>query len=204
MYLPKSFEQTDLPTLHNLMEEYNFATLVSQQQGQPIASHLPFLLDRQAGQFGTLKAHMAQANPQWRSFEDGEVLVIFQGPHAYISPSWYEVSPSVPTWNYAIIHAYGRAKPLADAAALHDMMGSLVDRHESGLDQPWSMAGLSEQYTQNMLAAIVAFEIEITRLEGKFKLNQNRSETDQQQVAAELAKGDPLARHTAAMMQPKK
>jgi len=108
MYIPNSHRADDRAQLHGLMRQYNFATLVTQHEDAPFATHLPFLLDTERGAHGTLLAHLARANPQWRDFVAGrEVLVIFQGPHAYISPSWYQVHPSVPTWNYAVVHAYG-------------------------------------------------------------------------------------------------
>ncbi len=202
MYIPSSFRQDDLASLHALMTEYNFATLVSQHEGKPVASHLPFLLQAEPGQFGTLWTHLAKANPQWRSLTEGEVLVIFQGPHAYISPSWYEVVPSVPTWNYAVVHAYGQARRMDEAATLHEFMGGLVHRHEDGFSQPWRFEELADDYVQKMMAAIVGFEIEITRLEGKFKLSQNRSAQDQHNVVEALQGGDELARETARMMRP--
>src|SRR6476620_10303297 len=109
MYLPKSFQIEDLGELHAFILAHNFASLITQHQGAPFATHLPFLLDAERGPHGTLLAHMARANPQWRGFASGQpALVIFQGPHTYISPSWYEpIAPSVPTWNYATVHAYG-------------------------------------------------------------------------------------------------
>src|SRR5262245_32627214 len=107
MYIPNSFREDDQAELHDLMRQNNFAILVTQHGGAPFATHAPFLLDAERGPHGTLLAHIARANPQWRDFDgQQEALVIFQGPHAYISPSWYEVAPSVPTWNYAAVHAY--------------------------------------------------------------------------------------------------
>src|SRR6476619_6129904 len=132
MYLPKSFQVEDLPELHAFMRAYNFATLVTQHEGAPFATHLPFLLDAERGPHGMLLAHMARANPQWRDFAAaGEALVIFQGPHAYISPSWYETHPSVPTGNYAVGHGYGRPQSVEDQAMLRHMLETLVDTHEA-------------------------------------------------------------------------
>src|SRR5260370_40830619 len=123
MYIPKAFREDDIKTLHTFMREYSFATLVTQQEGMPFASHLPFLLDREQGPYGTLLAHMARANPQWRDFDGTqEALVIFQGPHAYISPSWYQASLSVPTWNYAVAHAYGQPRIIEDQAILYTLL----------------------------------------------------------------------------------
>ena len=202
MYLPNSFRAEDRAQLHGLMRAYNFAILITQHDGAPFATHLPFMLDAERGPHGTLLAHMARANPQWRDFASGgEALVIFQGPHAYISPSWYETHPSVPTWNYAIVHAYGVPRPIEDHDRLYRMLEALVDTHEAGFDQPWRM-DLPGDYMDKMMRAVVGFEIEITRLEGKLKLSQNRSEHDQRGVAEMLAaSSDPLGADVAALME---
>jgi transcriptional regulator len=201
MYLPKSFQIEDLAELHAFMRAYSFASLVTQHQGAPFASHLPFLLDAERGPHGTLLAHMARANPQWRDFAGGgEALVIFQGPHAYISPSWYETHPSVPTWNYAVVHAYGMPQVVEDLATLRHMLETLVDSLEAAFAQRWGM-NLPHDYLDKMMRAVVGFEIEITRLEGKLKLSQNRSEHDQNQVAEALGQSEnPLDLGVAAMM----
>jgi len=203
VYLPKSFEQKDLASLHELMSQYSFATLVTTSATDGlVASHLPLLLDATRGTYGTLVGHLARANHQWRDFENaGETLVIFQGPHTYISPSWYETVPSVPTWNYAVIHAYGQPRLLEGYAPMHGLLQSLVQTHEAQFAHPWPL-DLPSDYMHTMMAAIVGFEIEITRLEGKFKLSQNRTLPDQQLVTAALEQLDePLASHVAAMMQ---
>jgi transcriptional regulator len=190
MYLPKSFQIEDLAELHAFMRTYSFATLVTQHEGAPFASHLPFLLDAERGPHGTLLAHMARANQQWRDFAaGGEALVIFQGPHAYISPSWYETHPSVPTWNYAVVHIYGVPRIVEDHATLHHMLETLVDTHEAAFAQPWRM-DLPHDYLDKMMRAVVGFELEITRLEGKFKLSQNRSEHDQNRVVEALEQSE--------------
>jgi transcriptional regulator len=172
------------------MEKHSFATLVTHGHGGMTASHLPFLLDRQAGEHGTLTAHMARANPQWREFANGvEALVIFQAEHGYISPAWYEVHPSVPTWNYAVAHAYGIPRVVEDAVAVRSVLERLVEANESGRDEPWTMS-LPEDYYAGMVKGIVAFEIPIRRLEGKFKLSQNRPAVDQQHVLDRLTESD--------------
>jgi transcriptional regulator len=201
MYIPNSFREDDRSLLHDLMRQHNFGILVTQRDGTPFATHLPFLLDAERGSHGTLLAHMARANPQWRDFAAGQAaLVIFQGPHAYVSPSWYEVAPSVPTWNYAVIHAYGVPRIVEDRSALRQMLKTLVDTHESMFERPWRME-LPEDYLDKMMHAIVGFEIAITRLEGKLKLSQNRGENDRQRVAEALAaSGDPLGEGVAEMM----
>ncbi|HEY6284414.1 MAG TPA: FMN-binding negative transcriptional regulator [Ktedonobacteraceae bacterium] len=186
MYIPKAFREDDITTLHKLMREYSFATLITQHEGVPFATHLPFLLDAQHGPSGTLLAHMARANPQWHDFVDEqEVLVIFQGPHAYISPSWYEVELSVPTWNYAVVHAYGIPRLFEDGEELYQLLKTLIETHEAQFEKPWPFK-LQEDYLQKMMRGIVGFNIEITRLEGKFKMSQNRTDAEREIVIAAL------------------
>jgi transcriptional regulator len=194
MYIPKAFREDDVSTIHTLIREYSFATLVTQHEGVPFATHLPFILDAERGPNGTLLAHMARANPQWHDFNSAqEVLVIFQGPHAYISPSWYEVELSVPTWNYAVVHAYGLPRLIEDQEELYNLLKILIQTHEAQFDKPWPFQ-LSDDYLQKMTRGIVGFEIEITRLEGKFKLSQNRTETERENVIAALQESsDTLA-----------
>src|SRR5215470_5910371 len=184
MYIPKAFREDDIDTLHAFMREYSFATLVTQHHGEIVVSHLPFLFDAQRGSYGTLMAHMARANSQWRTFaETQEALVIFQGPHTYISPSWYEddLAASVPTWNYAVVHAYGTPRLIEDEVTLYSLLQALVEKHESQFEKPWTFKPL-DVHMQNRLRAIVGFEMPITRLEGKFKMSQNRSANDQGRV----------------------
>jgi transcriptional regulator len=194
MYIPKAFREDDTPTLHTFMQAYSFATLVTQQNGVPFATHLPFLLDTVREPHGTLFAHMARANPQWQDFKSAqEVLVIFQGPHAYISPSWYEVELSVPTWNYAAVHAYGLPRLIEDREELYKLLKTLIQTHEAHFEKPWPFQ-LSDDYLQKMMRGIAGFEIEITRLEGKFKLSQNRTAAERANVIAALQEStDTLA-----------
>lgn len=199
MYIPRSFSEDDPAVLYSLMQRYSFATLVTCTDGQLIASHLPFMLDPQRG---VLKAHMARANAQWQSFNNNqEVLVIFQGPHAYVTPSWYEPDPNnVPTWNYAVVHAYGLPRVIDDPAAVYQLLCELVDINEAGFETPWQLDDFPAY--EHRLRAVVAFEIDITRLEGKFKLSQNRNDTDQQHVMDELSGSEtPLDAATGALMQ---
>jgi transcriptional regulator len=201
MYIPKSFSQTDLDILYAFMQQHNFATLVSQVNNELTATHLPLMVDRTRGDYGTLVGHIAKANPQWKSMFQRDVLVMFQGPHTYISPSWYEAHPSVPTWNYTVVHAYGMPEIVEDPTRVQAMLEQLVNHHEAGFEQPWRM-DLPEDYMEKMFQSIVAFEIPITRLEGKFKLSQNRSEADQARVATALAESDyPPDRDVSALMQ---
>jgi transcriptional regulator len=200
MYIPPSFAETDVPTLHALMREYAFATLVTVEDGVPVASHVPFLLDHDRGPRGTLLGHLARANPQGRSFA-GQALVVFAGPHAYVSPSWYAGSPNVPTWNYAVVHAYGTPRPIEDPAAVRALIDRLVSVYEGSRRPPWSTAAVPADFADRMFSAIVAFDIPIERLEGKYKLNQNKAPADRAGVIEGLrAEGDPLATAVAALM----
>lgn len=197
MYIPRSFAESDVATLYQFMRENNFAALLTQHEGRLTASHLPFLIDTERG---VLKAHLARANDQWKSFDGQEALVIFQGPHAYISPTWYATHPSVPTWNYTAVHVYGAPYVVDDEEAIRRLLRELVDNHERGRQPEWTM-DLPEEYLQKMLQGIVAFELPIERLEGKYKLSQNRSEVDQEQVITYLADSPhPLDVETGRLM----
>lgn len=191
MYIPAHFAEDNLDVLHAFIREHSFATLVTQHDGHPFATHLPFLFYPERGQQGTLVAHMARANPQWRSFDPGqEALVIFQGPHAYISPSWYDVELSVPTWNYASVHAYGVPRLIEDENELRSQLQTLIQTHESVFAKPWDYQ-LPQDYFQKMMRGTVGFTIEITHLEGKFKMSQNRTPHERQQVIATLQETAP-------------
>jgi len=193
MYIPRSFAQEDRETLHEFMRRNAFASLVTVEEGRPVASHVPFLLDAERGPHGTLVGHLARANPQWRGFA-GEAMVVFWGPHGYVSPRWYAGAPNVPTWNYAVVHAYGTPRVIDDAAVALEVVRRLTDEYERGLERPWSVDEVPAEFTDKLLRAIVAFEIPIARLEGKFKLNQNKSAADRAGVVAALAgENEPLA-----------
>jgi transcriptional regulator len=199
MYIPASFAENDVGTLHALMRQNAFATLVSVCEGVPVASHIPFLLDAERGPHGTLLGHLARANPQWRLF-DRETLAVFQGPHAYVSPTWYASSPNVPTWNYAVVHAYGRPQVIEGGAA-RAVIERLVATYEGDGGGAWSTAAVPDEFVRQMLAAIVAFEMPVARLEGKFKLSQNRTEADRAGVVARLRlAGGPDSAAVAELM----
>lgn len=202
MYTPAYFRVTDRAILHGLMDRFSFATLVTTPDGGPIATHLPFLVYPDCSEHGTLIGHMARANQQWRDFARGdEALVIFQGPHAYISPSWYEEQSNVPTWNYAVVHAYGVPRVIDDKARVLDALRALADKDEAGFDEPWPM-DLPDEYVRKMVQGIVAFEVPISRLEGKVKLSQNRSARDREGVVAALAaSGNAIDHELAALTQ---
>ena len=203
MYMPERYVEDDPERISELLAGYGFAVVVTvDAEGSPFASHLPLLHDPRSGPLGTIVGHMARANPQWRQFDRAhDVLAVFSGPHAYVSPSWYETHPAVPTWNYAAVHVYGRARVIDDPAAARAHMQRLVEHHEASFEAPWRM-DLPQPYETSMLRAIVAFEIEISRLEGKFKLSQNRDEIDRRNVADRLdALGHDDAKALARLMR---
>ncbi|TWU48947.1 Protease synthase and sporulation protein PAI 2 [Rubripirellula tenax] len=182
MYIPSSFQVNEPEKLTAFMNDHSFATLVSYEAGVPFASHLPLRCFEDDDNRITLVGHMAIANPQWKHFvEENELLAIFHGPHSYISPTWYSVQTSVPTWNYASIHAYGMPKIISDEERVVSILAETVTFYEQGFDSPWS-GELPADYQAQLIKAIIAFEIRVTRIEGKYKLGQNRSEADRQQV----------------------
>ena len=201
MYIPAAFRVDDRQRLHDFIEGHNFGLLVSQFDGEPFASHLPFLLDRTAGPSGTLVGHMARANPQWQQLDGQEVLLVFSGPHAYVSPTWYEADDVVPTWNYVAVHAYGRAAVVEGWDALLDIVRRSVAVYEAGMARPWVLDTTGSSMDR-FLPHIVGFRIEIDRLEGKWKLNQNHPVERRKKVADILggqSGGD--ARAVAEMMR---
>lgn len=203
MYVPRHFAEDDVPTLHGFMARYSFATLVTTLNGAPFASHLPLMIDREGGEFGALIGHMARANPQWRGFgEEALALAIFQGPHAYISPSWYDSEQVVPTWNYTAVHAYGAPRIIEDHDVTLAVLERLVAENESAMAEPWRIDSQTDEFRDAQMRGITAFEIPITRLEGKYKLNQNKPEADRLGAAAALREtGDALSLELARMME---
>jgi transcriptional regulator len=208
VYIPEPFALTDREEIRALLRDYAFAVLVTALDGAPpLATHLPLIHTPEAGPNGTLTAHMARANPQWRDLAHlqetgGEALVIFQGPHAYVSPRWYGPGPAVPTWNYTAVHAYGTPRLIEDAAAARAHVEALSAAHESGAAEPWRLDSQEESYTRAKIRGIVAFEIPIARLEAKAKLNQNRTPAARQGVIAALAEGENLpGREVAKLMR---
>ena len=203
VYLPPVFTESRHEVLVAHIERYDFGLLVSQGETAPTASHVPFLVERRDGTL-LLQAHLARPNPQLAELEQsGEALAIFQGPHAYVSPTWYSVTPAVPTWNYAAVHAYGRVRTIADPAWLGAFVRRLSERHEGREPAPpWRMDDLPEPYIGSMLRGIVGVEIEVSRLEGKFKLSQNRPAADRPRIIAALERRDDAeSRDLAALMR---
>jgi transcriptional regulator len=189
LYVPPPFRADDRDAVCELIEKNAFGTLVSSGSAGLHVSHIPFVLERDGAKLRLL-GHVARANPQWEALEGArDVVAIFQGPHAYVSPTWYANHPSVPTWNYAVAHAHGKAR-LMDEAELHELLMRLSATYEAGNARPWRMSELPADYVATMLKAIVGFAIEIERLEGKFKLSQNRPAEIPRVIAALEARGE--------------
>ena len=198
MYVPNHFAAPDDEALFAAIERYSFATLVSQGKNGLVASHLPLLLDRTPA---ALVGHMARANSQWQEAAGQEVLAIFAGPHAYISPQWYEAKQVVPTWNYVAVHAYGRLELIDDAAETEAVLRRTVTHYEASQPQPWTLAG-PQEFVARLAAQIVAFRIPVARIEGKWKLNQNHPAERRAKVVAALARqGDENSVEIARLMR---
>jgi transcriptional regulator len=194
MYIPAAFAETDLPKLHDFIEQNSFGLLVCQVDGLPFASHLPFLLERTSGPHGTLVGHMARANPQWEQIGGKTALVVFSGPQS---------EQVVPTWNYTAVHAYGGVELVQNEDGLLDIVQKSVLLYEQSMPQPWPFDPTSV-FVKRLLTQIVGFRIKIENIEGKFKLNQNQPVERRQKVVRALQqRGDENALAVAAMMQAK-
>ena len=207
MYTPAHFQAHDRARITAVIRAHSFATLTSAGAQGLTATHLPFLYDESAGPHGTLRAHMARANPQWREFAArpaAEVLMVFQGEHGYISPTFYASypgTPHVPTWNYEAIHAYGVPRIVEDERGTVDLLEATIRAYEQP-DSPYSARNQRADFISRLAQAIVAFEIPLTRLEAKFKLSQNRTKEDSASAAAALERtGDPAAVRLAWAMR---
>jgi transcriptional regulator len=207
MYVPKHFQEDRLDVLAAFMREHPFATLVSTSADGLVATHLPLLWDPEPAPFGTLTGHVARANPHGRELASGiPSLAIFQGPNAYVSPSWYpskrEHGKAVPTWNYVAVHAYGPLEVIDDVDWLRGFVTRLTDVHEGALPEPWRVTDAPEAYTGQLLKAILGLSMPVARLEGKWKLGQNRPGADYDGAIAGLASRDePRARALAEVMR---
>jgi transcriptional regulator len=201
MYVPSSFQELDLPTLHAFIERHSFGVLVSRHDDAPFATHMPFLLDRDKGARGALLGHVARANPQWEQCAGQQVLAVFSGPHAYVSPTWYEAEHVVPTWNYVAVHAYGRARLVEDHDGLLDIVRRSVEAYERAMPRPWSL-GETDAFVERLLKQIVGLRVEVERIEGKWKLGQNHAVERREKVVRALAKqGDEDSTAIAALMR---
>jgi len=209
MYLPTQFREDDVPALHAAIRQIAFGSLVTLGLDGLIASHVPMLIDPEPAPYGTLLGHVARANPQWRSpAPDVDALAMFVGPYTYVSPSWYptkrETGKVVPTWNYVAIHAYGPARFFEDADRLLALVTRLTESHEAARAAPWAVSDAPADFVRAQLRAIVGFTVPITRLEGKWKMSQNRNEADRAGVRDGLAREpSPANDAVAAVMSPR-
>jgi transcriptional regulator len=207
MYLPTHFEETRVEVLHALIREQPLGMLVVNAPQGLEANHIPFEIDPEPAPFGSLRCHVARANPVWQILSGAApALVVFRGADAYVSPSWYASKQQhgkvVPTWNYAAVHAYGTPRAITDAAWLRSLLVSLTDRHEAHREDRWHVEDAPAEYTDKMLTAIVGIEIPIERLIGKWKMSQNRPAADRAGVVAGLRRdGDAAAVRVAQMME---
>jgi len=205
MYIPPAFRLEDLPDVHRAMREARSATLVTATEQGLIGTPLPILLNEDEGEHGTLYAHVARANPQWKLPPVGEAMAIFGGPEAYVTPSWYatkqETHKVVPTWNYVAIHAYGPVEFFDDAERLLGLVTRLTDLHEQSRQQPWAVADAPADFIASQLRGIVGLRIPITRLDAKRKMSQNRSAADRAGVIEGLSASDRAEdRHVASLI----
>jgi transcriptional regulator len=206
MYVPRHFKEDDLIALHALIAANRFGLLVVTLEDRLEAAHLPFLIDRERGPLSTLRAHVARANPIWRVFDGAaEALAVFQGPHAYVSPDWYVSEDQVPTWNYRVVHAYGTPRLLQGDELVHLAELSALNEAELAPKPPWTLDKMSPGSAAALAKGVVTFEIEISRLEGKAKLSQNRSAEDAAGAIAGLqARGRPNDQAVADLMEVRK
>ena len=182
MYLPEHFNETDPDIIFDFLKNNAFATIISTSNNVPLASQLPLLVTLQGSKL-RFEGHMARANNQWQQLQqNNNALIIFQGPHSYVSPSYFQ-KPGAPTWNYVSIHAYGKVTMTEDPQELKRIVETLANSYESQKENSWT-----PDYPDNMLKAIIGFEIQVERLEAKYKLSQNRSKIDQQGIIEHLSK----------------
>lgn len=206
MYTPPAFREDDPGVLHQIMREARLSTLVTATEQGLMATPLPLILDENEGEHGTLYAHLARANLQWNTPITGEALVIFSGPDAYITPSWYatkqEHGKVVPTWNYAAVHAYGPIEFFEDEQRLHDAVTRLTNFYEQPREKPWAVIDAPDNYIRSQLKGIVGLRLPIARIEGKRKMSQNQPEANRDGVAAGLAQSPRDDERTVSTMIP--
>lgn len=195
MYQPPLHREDRLEVQHALVETHPFGLLISTGPDGLLANGVPFILKREQGPLGMLKAHIARANNQWQNLDGQQVLVVFQGPLSYVTPSFYETKKEtgkvVPTWNYAMVQARGVAHVHTDPAWLSTQINELTDRQEAGRAHPWAVNDAPDQYIQAQMRGIIGIEIPIAAIEGKLKVSQNRSDADRRGVAQGLAEANP-------------
>lgn len=186
LYIPKAHLVEDRKFLHDFMEEFAFVDLITREPELRI-THIPVILTRTAGPFGTIHGHISRQNEQTKAFDGKQqAVIVFRGPHGYISPTWYQNRQAVPTWNFAVVHATGKLKPVTDPKDLHAFLARLIGKFEAYEGADYDFAKLPDSYVNGMLTGIVGFEMQIEQLEGKFKLGQERSEADRQSILTHL------------------
>lgn len=205
MYRVAAFREERIDVMHALIRAHPLAVLVTSAGGTLEANHLPLLIDPLSSPQGTLRGHVARANPLWRQLHENEVLAVFQGPQVYVTPSWYPEKRAtgkvVPTWNYAVVHAHGPLIIRDDRDWLRDLVSRLTDQQEAGLPQPWAISDAPADYIERMLGAIVGIEIPINRIEGKWKVSQNKADAERAGVVDGLAQSaDPQAQAMAGLV----
>lgn len=199
MYIPSAFAETNPDTLHEFMEHHSFATMISVDGNQVVTTQVPLLLDRANQQ---LLGHVARANPHGQLLDGRPITCLFHGPHAYISPTWIAVRNSVPTWNYVTVEVRGTVRLEPDPDRCLDILRTTVDTYESSLPVPWSIDMPEPEFIEKLVAAIVAFRIDIEQIEGKWKLNQNHDAVRRQRVIAALQAGGAIDQlEIAGLMQ---
>ena len=209
MYVPTHFAETRVEVLHELMRAHPFGALIVLASHGLDANHIPFEIDPHPAPFGTLRGHVARANPVWRDFSpQTDALALFEGPHAYISPAWYptkaEHGKVVPTWNYAVVHARGPLRVIEDRDWLRQLVEQLTNRYESSRSEPWKVSDAPPPFIDTMIESIVGIEIPIAQLTGKWKVSQNRPEKDRVGVTAGLMQLPGEANRAMATMVQKK
>ena len=199
MYIPKINMMHDRERIVAFMQRFSFATIITAHDNVPVATHLPFLVKEEGGEL-YLYSHFAKQNEQWKDITDQQVLVVFNEPHAYISPSHYEKEQNVPTWNYLAVHAYGKGELITEPAALKELMEATIDFYEAAFRTQFEQ--LSEKYVNGLIAGVVGFRITITQLLAKEKLSQNKTIKEQQHIITSLSSApDTAAEITAEYMQ---
>ena len=202
MYTPKPFRESDVGANLDFVEQQGFGVLISSGSAGPVLSHLPVLLDRSQGRLCLLRAHVAKANDHWRSLDNQPATMVFNGPHCYVSAGWYRERRVVPTWNYVTVHLHGTARLERGVDAKRRMVGDFVAHFEAGLPEPWTIPADETDYMDRLLDGIVAFSIDVQRIEATWKLNQNHPPERRQRVIAALREsGKPNEVEVADLMQ---
>jgi transcriptional regulator len=204
VYVPRHFAEQDAAAIRRVLDEFGFATLVTVADGEPVLSHVPVLVEYDDGRPVAVIGHVAAANPHAKALAAASSLLVFQGPHGYVSPNWYEApDKSVPTWNYVAVHLAGPLTRIDALDGKRAIVDALSARHEAAFPQPWTTGKMEPSLLEKMLGGIVGFRMTVERVEAKFKLTQNRSAADRARVVAALeARNQPSTAELAAWMRP--